>query len=126
MSGQPLVGEIDEGISPADVAAGGLGHARGDRDFGEVHRAFVAIEGGVFVVEVGNENRKAAGMEVIAQGDAHVGLGLAVLVVGHAGGEAGIGEPARAVALVEIVGLAVVGHKADRVCRHCRSPTRPR
>ena len=53
--------------------------------------------------------RHAAGVQVVAESDAHVGLRGPVGVERDAGRESNVGEFAVTVALVQVIGLAVVG-----------------
>ena len=72
--GPAVICEIDKSIAPADIAAGGVRNAGSGGNLGEVHVAVVAIESGVFVVEMGDEERHASGVQIVAECDAHVGL----------------------------------------------------
>ncbi len=58
---------------------------------------------------MGDEDGDAPGVQIIADRNSHVRLCLAVLVVCDAGGEARIGEVARAVAPVKKVRAGIVG-----------------
>src|SRR5258708_3815558 len=102
---------VDEAIAPADVRAGARRDSRWVRVVAEVHVAIVAIEDGVLVAEMGDSDAEAAGVKVVAQSDAHVGLFRAILADGYAGGVGDVFKMAVAFVSIEIVGLAVVGDK---------------
>ena len=104
-----VVRKIDKGIAPSDVPTGGACDARNSRGLGKIHVPVVAIESAVFVIEVRNEKRHASGVQIIAERDAHVGLGRSVGVERHARSKADVGEFATAIALIQVIGLAVVG-----------------
>src|SRR5580692_3929887 len=69
-----IVREINKSVAPAYVTACTSSDSRDLSDIGEAHTAIVAIEGRVFIVEVRDEHRHAPGMQIVADGDAHVGL----------------------------------------------------
>ena len=79
------------------------------RDVGEVEVAVVAIEGGVLFAEVGDGEADAAVVDVVAEGNAHVGLLEAVFADGDAALEGDVLEVAVAIVVIEVVGLAIVG-----------------
>src|SRR6266436_6928487 len=106
-----IVLPIDEAIAPADVRRGGRRDSRVVGVVIEIHVAIVTIEDGVLIAEMGDGDAEAAGVKVVAQGDAHVGLFGAVLADGYAGGVGDVFEMAVAFVSVEIVGLAIVGDK---------------
>src|SRR5258708_3317143 len=107
----PVVLPIDEAIAPADVRRGARRDSRVVGVVVEVHVAIVAIEDGVLIAEMSDGDAEAAGVKVVAQSDAHVGLFRAILADGYAGGVGDVFKMAVAFVSIEIVGLAVVGDK---------------
>src|SRR5882762_8184401 len=64
---------------------------------------------------MGDDNTEAAGLKVIAQGNAHVGLFDAILTDGDAGEKRNVLKVARAVVAIEIVRLAVISDEKVEV-----------
>src|SRR5260370_34238439 len=67
-----IIVEVDESVTPADIALRAPGNAGGDRRVGEVHSSIVydcivAIEGGVLVVKMRRHQRHTTGMQVVAE-----------------------------------------------------------
>ncbi len=106
-----IIVEVDKSIAPAHVALGAPGNARGDRRIVKVHASVVAIEGGVLNVEMRKQQRHAPGVRIVAESNPHVGLFESVFVRRYTGSQGHVLEFSRAVAVVEIVRLAIVGHE---------------
>ena len=70
-----IVVEIDKRISPPHIASGALRNSRSNRDIGKSQVPVIAIEGGILVVKVRNQQRHAPSMQKVAQGNSHIGFG---------------------------------------------------
>ena len=103
-----IVVEIDKRISPPHISSGALRNSRSNRDISKSQVPVIAIEGGILVVKVRNQQRHAPGMQKVAQGYSHIGLGSAIGVERHAGRKTDIHEFSCAIPLIKIVRLAVV------------------
>ncbi len=103
-----IVVEIDKRISPPHIASGALRNSRSNRDIGKSQVPVIAIEGGILVVKVRNQQRHAPSMQKVAQGNSHIGLGSAVGVERHTGRKTDIHEFFRAIPPIKIGRLAVV------------------
>src|ERR1700722_8643714 len=111
-----VVGKIDESVTPAHISLRAPGNARRDRRINKIHSAIVhstvvAIKGGVLIVKMRKQQRHAPGMQIVAERNSHIGLFKPVFVRSHAGSQRDIHEFSRAVALIQVVGLAIVGNK---------------
>src|SRR5580698_7679373 len=106
-----VIGKIHEGIAPPHIAARATANARGRGDIGEVHVAVIAIKRRILIVKMRDEKRHAPCMQIVAYGEAHVGLPGAALIEADAGCKTDLLKNTLAVVLVEIVWLAVVGYE---------------
>ena len=61
-----IVIEVDQDISPPHIPSCALGNSRGIRDVRKIHVSVIAIEGGVLVVKMRDQNRHAPLMQKIA------------------------------------------------------------
>src|SRR5258708_1107519 len=95
-----IIGEIDKGISPTHVALCTPGDSRGNRCICEVHSRVFAIEVSVINIKMGEEEGHSGGVQIVAQGYAHVGLLRPILAGCYAGQQCDILELALAVALI--------------------------
>ena len=87
-----IVIQVGEGGAPFDERQGRQGHARGVRYVGEIPIAVVAVKKIVLVRKVGDVERWPAGVEVIADGDAHGSLLGAVFADSRSGFESDVGK----------------------------------
>src|ERR1039457_1521715 len=106
-----IIIEVDKSVTPSHIAMRASSDSSGNRDVREAHSAVIAIERGVFVVKVRDQQRHAPRVQVIAHGNAHVGLPGAALAQPHPRSEADLLKLTLAIALVKIVWLPVVGDK---------------
>src|ERR1039458_2445677 len=106
-----IVVEIHKCVAPSDVASRASTNSSEHRNIREVHSPVIPIERGIFVIEMRNQNGHASCMEIIAQGNPHVGLARSAFAQSYAGGESDLIEGAPAVLLIKIVRLAVIGDK---------------
>ena len=58
--------KIHKRVSPSHISTGGRRNTRSAGEIGESHLSIIAIEGGVLVIKMRNENRHATGMQKVA------------------------------------------------------------